>query len=295
MKYLFYQGCTTPQKENAYEVSFRKIASKLDIELVPLEEQNCCGFFVNPVDHFASLIMAARNLALFDAAGLDAITPCPACFGHLTKVRNELLADKKLADEVNEILQKYGKKFTGVQKIRHLVNVLIDEIGMEKIKATITRPLANLKVAPHYGCHVLKPSYEVNTDDPENPELLDALVAVTGAKILDYSEKKLCCGSTVANADEALSIQMTKTKLESVRKAGADAIVTLCPACHMQLDLVAGAKLREISLPVLHYTQLLGLAQGFSAEELAFGENRIDTERVVELALSPPVISSEKK
>lgn len=283
MKYLFYQGCTTPQKENAYELSMRKIAAKLDIELVPLEDQNCCGFFVNPVDHFSALVMAARNLALFDAAGLDAITPCPACFGHLTKVRNELLADKKLADEVNEILQKSNMKFTGVQKIKHLVNVLIDEIGTEKIKATITKPLTNLRVAPHYGCHVLKPSYEVKTDNPEDPELLDALVAVTGAKVVDYAEKKLCCGSTVSNADEELALKMTRTKLESIRKAGADAIITLCPACHMQLDLVAGAKLRELSLPVLHYTQLLGLAQGISAAELGLSENRIDTEKVIEL------------
>lgn len=283
MKYVFFQGCTTPQKENAYELSMRKVAAKLDIELVTLEEQNCCGFFVEPVDHLSATIMAARDLALFDASGLNAVTPCPACYGQLNRVKNELLTDKKLFDEVNSILKGINRKFLGTSEIKHFMTVLIDEVGMEKIKNSVVKPLANLKVAPFYGCHLLKPSYEVNTDDPENPQLLNSLVALTGAKMVDYSEKKLCCGQSANGVDEELSLTISKTILKSIRKAGADAMVTVCPACHMQFDLVAGAKLRDLRIPVLHYTQLLGLAQGLSPSELGLGENRVPTDAIVEM------------
>jgi heterodisulfide reductase subunit B len=282
MKYVFFQGCITPQKENAYELSMRKVAAKLDIELVTLEEQNCCGFFVESVDHLSATIMAARDLALFDASGLNAVTPCPACYGQLTKVRNELLGDKKLFDEVNNVLKGVNRRFLGTSETKHFMTVLIDEVGIEKIKRSVVKPLTNLKVAPHYGCHILKPSYEVNTDNPEDPQLLDSLIALTGAKIVDYGEKKLCCGSSVMGVDEELSLNLSKTKLKSIKKAGADVMVTVCPACHLQFDLVAGAELRDLQIPVLHYTQLLGLAQGLSPSELGLGENRVSTDAIVE-------------
>jgi heterodisulfide reductase subunit B2 len=283
MKYLFFQGCTTPSKENAYELSMRKVASKLGIELVALKEENCCGFFVEPIDHMSAVVMAARDLALFDAAGLDAVTPCPACFGQLTRVRDELLADKKLAEEVNAILKTSNLKFTGAQKIKHFMNVLLDEVGTEKIKGSIVKPLDKLVVAPHWGCHILKPSYEVNTDNPEDPKLLEELITITGAKIAEYDEKKTCCGGSAMNVDEKLSLKITQAKLKSIKKTSAKALVTVCPACHMQFDLVAGAKLRADSLPALHYTQLLGLAQGFSVQDLGLNENRVDTSSIQEL------------
>lgn len=283
MKYVFFQGCMTPQKENAYELSMRKVAAKLQIELVTLEEQNCCGFPIEPVDHRSAIIMAARDLALFDASGLNAVTPCPACYGQLNRVRNELLADKKLFDEVNEILKGINRKFSGTSEIKHFMNVLIDEVGMESIKNSVIKPLTNLKVAPYYGCHILQPSYEVNIDDPENPQLLDSLVGLTGVEIINYDEKKLCCGQSAYDIDDELSLNISKTILNSIRKAGADAMVTVCPACHIQFDLVSGARLRDLSIPVLHYTQLLGLAQGLSPNELGLSENRVPTDDILEM------------
>lgn len=283
MKYLFFQGCTVPSKENAYELSMRKVAEKLGIQLVPLEDQNCCGFFLEPVDHLAATVMAARNLSLFDSNGLNAVTPCPACFGQLTKVRNELLDDKELYEQVNSVLKGVNRKFTGVSRIKHFMNVLIDEVGMEQIKNTIVKPLKGLKVAPHYGCHILKPSAEANTDNPEDPKLLDALLAVTGAKVVEYSEKKTCCGNSAGGIDDKLSLAFAKTKLDSLHKAGAQAMVTVCPACHMQFDLVAGAQLRDIRVPVLHYTQLLGLAQGISPQDLGLTENRVPVDSLLEM------------
>ena len=284
MKYLYYSGCVTPQKENAYELSLRKVSQKLGIELIDLEKTNCCGFFMEPVDYQASLILGARNLALIDEAGLDAVTPCPACFGHLTRVRSTLLENEDLRNTVNQALKEINKTFVGSSKIKHFTEVLLKDIGVEKIKETVSKPLSNLKIATHYGCHILRPSEEVNLDDPENPKLLDSLIEVTGAKLLYYPEQGLCCGSSAMNVDEALSMKIAKVKMDSVREYGADAIVTVCPACHVQFDLTASALLPErYGIPILHYTQLLGLAQGFSPQELGLYENRVAVDKLLEL------------
>lgn len=262
----------------------RKVADKLGIKLLDLEEANCCGFFMEPVDYLGATIMAARNLALFDESGSDAITPCPACFGHLTRVRSTLMKDEELRNRVNQALKTINKKFEGTSEIKHFVGVLLQDVGIEKIKTTITAPLNKLRVAPHYGCHILKPSDEINLDDPEDPKLLDSLLEVTGAKCVGYAEKRLCCGSPTMNVNEALSLKITKTKLQSVKKSGADAIVTICPACHIHFELTAQACLQEkYNIPVLHYTQLLGLAQGFSPEELGLNENRVPVDKILDL------------
>ncbi len=284
MKYLYFSGCVTPQKENAYELSLRKVSQKLGVDLIDLEKANCCGFFMEPVDYQASLIMGARNLALIDEAGLNAVTPCPACFGHLTRVRATLLENEDLRNTVNQALKEINKKFVGSSQMKHFIGVLLQDIGVEKIKDTVSKPLSNLKIAPHYGCHILRPSNEVNLDDPENPQLLDSLIEITGAKCVDYPEKRLCCGSSAMNIDEALSMKIVKAKMDSIRQSGADAIVTVCPACHVQFDLTANALLSEkYGIPILHYTQLLGLAQGFSPQELGLYENRVSVDKLLEI------------
>jgi heterodisulfide reductase subunit B len=284
LKYAFFSGCVTPQKENSYELSIRKVCQKLSIGLVDLEETNCCGFFVEPVDYEASVIFAARNLALMDETGLDAVTPCSACFGHLTRVRALLLENEGLRSTVNQALKEINRKFTGCAKIEHIVGMLLKDVGIEKIKDSISRPLGKLRIAPHYGCHILKPSEELHLDNPEDPKLLDSLIEVTGAKCVDYSEKKLCCGSSAMNVDQTLATKIIEAKLDSIKDSGADAIVTICPACHVQFDLTAFGLLRgKSNLPILHYTQLLGLAQGWGPQELGLYENRVSVDRLLEI------------
>ena len=284
MKYLFFSGCVTPQKENMYELSLRKVSQKIGIELIDLDRTNCCGFFVEPVDYQASVVLGARNLAIMDEQGLDAVTPSPACFGHLTRVRSTLLENDELRKTVNQELKEVGKTFVGSSRMKHFMGVLVQDVGIERIKTTMSRPLSKLKVAPHYGCHLLKPSSEVHLDNPEDPKLLDSLIEATGTECLDYSEKGLCCGSSAMNVDRNLSTKITKTKMDSVEKSGADAIVTVCPACHVHFDLTANAILKEKhDIPVLHYTQLLGLAQGFSPQELGLYENRVPVDKILEL------------
>ncbi len=286
LKYLLFSGCSIPQKENAYELSARKVSDKLGIELVDFKGVNCCGFFLESIDHLSAQVLAARDLCLAEEAGLDIVTLCTGCFAHLTKTRTHLLEDDKLRDRVNKILKKGNREFKGSSNVKHFTQILLDEIGPEKIMETITKPLNNLKVVAHWGCHILKPSDQLHVDNPENPERLNSLIKLTKAEFVPYMEEKLCCGAPVLGVDEKLSLQILRKKLASIQKVKADAIITICPFCHIHLDLnqlsIEETFSEIYEIPVLHYTQLLGLAQGFSPEELGSYENRIPVDDLLE-------------
>jgi heterodisulfide reductase subunit B len=286
LKYLLFSGCSIPQKENAYELSARKVADKLGIELVDFKEANCCGFFLESVDHLSAQVLAARDLSLAEQVGLDIVTLCTGCFGHLTKTRTHLLEDDKLRDKVNKILKKGNREFKGSSKVKHFVQVLLDDVGTEKIMDTITRPLNKLRVVSHWGCHIVKPSDQLNVDNPENPEQLNSLIKLTQAEFVHYMEEKLCCGAPVLGVDETLSLKILREKFASIQKVKADAIITICPFCHIHLDLNQMSIEETFSeiyeIPVLHYTQLLGLAQGISPDELGSYENRTPVDELLE-------------
>lgn len=286
LKYLLFSGCSIPQKENAYELSARKVAEKLGIEFVDFPEANCCGFFLESVDHTSAQVLAARDLSLAEQAGLDIVTLCTGCFGHLTKTRKHLLEDSELRDEVNGILKKGNREFKGSSEVKHFMQVLLKDIGIEKIMSTITRPLDKLKVVAHWGCHIVKPSDQLHLDNPENPEQLNSLIRLTKAEFVHYMEEKLCCGAPVLGVDEKLALKILREKLASVQRVQADAIITICPFCHIHFDLnqisLEDAFSEIYEIPVLHYTQLLGLAQGISPDELGSYENRTPVDVLLE-------------
>jgi heterodisulfide reductase subunit B len=278
LKYLLFSGCSIPQKENAYELSARKVANKCGIELEDFKEANCCGFFLESIDHFSAEALAARNLVLAEQSGLDIVTLCPGCFGHLKKTRAHLLEDSGLRDRMNKILKKGSKQFEGSINVKHFTQVLVEDVGVEKIADTITNPLVNLRVVTHWGCHIMKPSDRILFDNPENPEQLNSLIELSQAQLVHYMEEKLCCGAPALGVDETLSLKLLREKLASIETANASAIITVCPFCHIHLDLNQLSIEEEFSeiyeIPVLHYTQLLGLAQDFSPDELGLFENR---------------------
>lgn len=285
MKYILFTGCVIPHRENAYELSARRVAEKLGIQLTDLEGANCCGFFLDAVDHLSAVVLAARDLSLAEEKGGDLITLCPSCSAHLTKVKAELLQDEELRSTVNEALGEINREFHGSSEVKHFNKVLLEDVGIEKISSTVTKPLNQLKIAPHYGCHILKPSDELLFDNPEDPKLLDSLVEVTGAECVDYMEKRLCCGAPVVGVDEKLALKITREKLKSIQRVKADAITTVCQFCHLQFDINQLAIEEEFSekyeIPVLHYTQLLGLAQGFTPDELGLFENRVPVDKIL--------------
>jgi len=285
LKYLLFLGCAIPYRVSAYEISTRKVAEKLGIELVDMPEYNCCGLPMDPVSHDIMLALAARNLCVAEKQGLNIMTLCPGCAGTLRKVNKMLKEDKKLKELVNGYLKETGLEFKGTIEVKHLIQVLAEDVGFEKIKGAVQKPLNPLKVAEHNGCHVLRPVKYIGFDDPENPVMLKKLIEATGAKCLDYMDETACCGAPIIGVNEKIPLQLARDKLDHIKDAGAQAMVTVCPFCHMMFDTNQSRIERMFNetfgLPVLHYPQLLGLAMGFSPEELALKELRVDASKLV--------------
>jgi len=285
LKYLLFLGCAIPYRVSAYEISTRRVAEKLGIKLVEMPEYNCCGLPMDPVSHDVMLTLAARNLCVAEQQGLDIMTLCPGCAGTLRKVNKMLKEDKKLKELVNGYLKETGLEFKGTIEVKHLIQVLAEDLGFEKIKSAVQKPLNSLKVAEHNGCHILRPVKYTGFDDPENPVMLKSLIEATGAKCLDYLDETECCGAPIIGVNEKIPLQLAKDKLSHIKEAGAQAMITICPFCHMMFDTNQSRIERMFNetfgLPVLHYPQLLGLAMGFSPEELALKELRVDASKLV--------------
>jgi heterodisulfide reductase subunit B len=191
-----------------------------------------------------------------------------------------LKEDRALRDKVNGYLQQVNMEFKGTTSVKHLVHILTEDLGLEKLKEQVKNPLTGLRVAQHTGCHLLRPAKRVSHgDNPEDPKILKMLISLTGAECLDYMDETECCGNTIIGINEEVPFQMAKEKLDHVKAVGAQALVTVCPSCHMMYDFnqprIEKTFNVNFSLPVLHYTQLLGLAMGFKPEELGLNELRV--------------------
>ncbi len=284
-KYLIFLGCVIPYRISSYEISTRKVLDKLGVELVEMPEFNCCGFPMDPINHDMMLTLAAQNLCLAEQQKLNIMTLCNGCFGTLNHVNKELKEDRELKEKVNEYLKEMGMEFKGTIVVKHLIHVLAQDIGFEKIKETIQKLLNPLRVAQHTGCHVIRPANYVGLDDPENPTVLKNLIKVTGAECLNYLDEMECCGAPIIGVNAEIPLQLAREKLDHIRAVGAQALITVCPFCHMMYDLnqprIEKTFNEKFSIPVLHYPQLLGLAMGFSPDELAFGQLRVDASKIV--------------
>ena len=199
-KYALFIGCTISVRGLNYELSARKVAEKLGIEFVDIQEFSCCGFPLSSIHHDSALAIAARNLALAEDKGLDIITLCSACTGYLAEAKRKLTnnTDKRLLNKVNKKLKDLGYHYNGGVKIKHFARVLYEDIGLDKIKKQVKKSLKGIKVAPHYGCHYIKPSeiYD-DFDSPIHPQSLDKLIEVTGATSVHYRDKLQCCGGGI--------------------------------------------------------------------------------------------------
>jgi heterodisulfide reductase subunit B len=278
-RYLLFLGCVIPYRLPSYEISARKILDKLGVGLVEMPEFNCCGFPMDPINHDLMLTLAARNLCLAEKQNLNILTLCNGCFGILNETNKILKEDKKLKEKVNGYLKEIGMEFKGTIEVKHLVHVLVEDVGFEKIKNAVKKPLTNLRVTQHTGCHIVRPKKLIEKDDPENPTFLKTLIRLTGAECLDYMDEAECCGNPIIGVNETIPFQMAKEKFDHIIAVGAQALITVCPFCHMMYDLnqprIEKAFNMKISIPVLHYPQLLGLAMGFPPEELALNDLRV--------------------
>lgn len=284
-RYLLFLGCAIPYRVSAYEISTRKVAEKLGVELVDMPDYNCCGLPIDPINHDIMLALAARNLCVAERQGLNIMTLCPGCAGTLRKVNKMLKEDKKMKEQVNGYLKEVGLEFKGIIEVKHLIQVLAEDVGFDKIKGVVQKPLNPLKVAEHNGCHVLRPVKYIGFDDPENPTMLKRLIEATGAQCLDYLDETECCGAPIIGVNEKIPLQLARDKLSHIKAVGAQAMITVCPFCHTMFDTNQSRIERMFNetfgIPVLHYPQLLGLAMGFSPDELALKELRVDASKIV--------------
>ena len=288
MKYALFLGCTIPVRSQNYEISARNVAKKLGMDLVDIDDFSCCGFPVKSTSTETALAIAARNLAIAEGKKLEICTLCNACTGVLTEANKHLSDNKELREKINEQLKKYDLEFKKGVKIRHYDRILYEDIGLEKIKKSISRNLKDLRVSVHYGCHYLRPKdiYE-GFDDPENPKTLDELITATGANLIDYKDKLDCCGGAILAVQEETALKMAKIKLDNVTANKVDALVTQCPFCSIMYEdnrnKIEGAFNADYDgMPVLYYTQLLGLGLGLDKKELGFRLNKIKPNDLLE-------------
>jgi heterodisulfide reductase subunit B len=261
---------------------------KLGVELKDMEGASCCpapGVF-GSFDKETWATIAARNITIAEDMGDEVLTECNGCFGSLHEANLALQEDAELKDKVNASLKDINREFKGTTNIRHFAEILYNDIGLEKISEIFEKDL-NLNVAVHYGCHFLKPSDEVKIDNPKNPKILDELVEITGAKSVPYKDKMMCCGAGggLRARDIDVTASFTHEKLQNMREAGVDAIIDICPFCHMQFD--AGQQEvnekygTDFAIPVLHLAQLYGLAMGLSPADLTLNKQSVSPDEIV--------------
>lgn len=279
-KYSLFLGCTIPVRGQNYEASTRKVAAALDLELLHIPNFTCCGYPIASLDRQTAQWMAARNLALAERENSDICTICTACTGVLTEVSCELSENPDKLSEINNQLRDINLEYKGTVKVRHFARILYEEVGIEKISSKIVRRLEGLRIAPHYGCHYLKPHeiYE-GFDSPEAPHTLDELIEVTGAKSVNYMIKTHCCGGAVLAVDENLALKISKEKLDELKSLEVDAIGLICPFCSVMYESnqkkIETTFQTAYNLPVLYLPQILGLAMGMNPRELGLNMNRV--------------------
>jgi heterodisulfide reductase subunit B len=276
-KYALYPGCVMPTEQYAYEVSIREILPKLDVELIDIEGFSCCGEPMKSVNQMLTLSISARNLAIAEKQGLDLLIPCPMCHLALSECKRVLDCDPKMKERVNTFLAEEGLQYNGSINLMHTIDLLYDVVGLDKIKEVVKKPLKGLKIATHYGCHLIRPSEIGRSDDSENPQKMEAILKTVGAEPLDYPEKLDCCGALLsANLPES-ALTKTGQKLQKVQEQGFDAFIDTCPWCHRMYDArqtKAGETVAaKLEIPVLYLTQLLGLTFDIKNDKLGLNLN----------------------
>ncbi len=295
LKVAVFWGCITQTSQYACELSVRRIMKELNVELVDLEGTSCCGTPIKSVSAYASIYLAARNLAIAEATGLtDLLTVCNGCHLSFTEAMRFLKADEALRARVSSLMSEEGLTYEGSVNVWHVMDFLHDVIKKEAITKAVKRSLKGLRLAVHYGCHIIRPSPLGRPDDPEEPRKLDDLVEWIGAVSVNYSEKLDCCGAMLMLSRPDGALTMAGSKLKALRECDVDGLVVICPSCHRMFDerqRSAGAAVGvDVRVPTLYYAQLLGISMGIDEEELGLHLNRSPVDELlskVKDALSP--------
>ena len=283
--YTYFPGCSSSDGgARAYNWSAQAVAKALDVELVELEDWNCCGSTpYTSVDELASFCSSARNLALAEKRGLDLVTPCSACYVILSRTNSYLKEYPKLGGKVDEALAAGGLEYHRTVRVRHLLDVLANDVGSEEIASRVKVKLDGLKVAPYYGCQVVRPG--PGFDHPEFPQSLDRLIESLGAEATPFPLKTRCCGGSLVLSEENLALGLICKLLDSASSSGAEVIVTVCPLCQTNLDLYQSRVNKKFktnfNLPILFFTQLMGMAFGIDSKTLGLEKCIVPAEKAL--------------
>lgn len=271
MKCLYYPGCSQKASSVAYEKSFLAIAKALGVEIMEIDDWNCCGTTVTiSVNEVLSHTLSARNLALAEEQGLPVVAPCPSCYISLNKVNKLYKERSMLVEKINASLNAGGLKYKGKVKVYNILDFLAEYVEPEKIASKVTAPLKGLKVAPYYGCQIVGP-YAMG-DDAANPQNLEKLIAALGGEAVDFPLRTICCGGSLMFTRKNQAEYMCNEILKSTVNAGADMIVTPCGLCQINLDLAKKSSSKhagtKISIPVTNIAQLAAMALGLEKNNI---------------------------
>lgn len=278
MKYNYFPGCSLKGLGRAYEESLLPVMRILGVELHELDDWNCCGATAYmSVDEGEAGVLAARNLALAEKSGPhDLITPCSACYLVLNKTKHNIEEFPDIRGRVHRALDSAKLTYSGKTNVRHPLDMLVHDVGLDVIKEKVVRPLKGLKVAPYYGCQVVRPYSTF--DDAWNPTTMDRLLATLGAEVVHYPLKTKCCGGSLTGTVPEAGLRMSYILLKEAVRRGADVIATICPLCQFNMDAYHDQIDRRwgpTRIATVYFTQLMGLAFGLSEKELGLNRNFI--------------------
>ncbi len=292
MKYAFYTGCAAKGACPELYQSAVKVANLLGIELEEMTSAACCGAgVIREGDPDLSLAINARTFAQAEAKGLPVLTICGTCQGVLSSANKTLKDDSAARDRINAMLAPDGIAYHGTAQVKHLLWVLIQDVGLSKLRQAVKRSLSGLRVAPFYGCYILRPSKDLGFDDPNDPTSLEELITALGGQRIDYAARTKCCGFPLVLENEPMALGMGGNATAEAKHEGADCMVTPCPLCHMSLDLYqerAGRQRGErLDMPVFHLPQLVGLALGLSEQDLGLSRHMVPVAKATDRLGSP--------
>jgi heterodisulfide reductase subunit B len=271
MKVSYYPGCSLEETAQAYDVSARRVCQHLGIDLEEIPQWSCCGSSPGlKMNHLLSTSLGAHNLAQAQRQELsEVVIPCPFCFRRLLSAKQEVQADRQLKTQVEDAI---GAELHDDLNVSNLLGFLRYSVGLDTIGANVKKPLAGLKVLPYYGCYLVKPGAVTGYDDPENPVSMDQILASLGAEVLPWDFKTECCGASLAVSKTEVVRELSGRLIREATWRGADALVVACQLCQANLDLrqaeIGRLDKKKYALPILYFTQLIGLAFGLPYTDL---------------------------
>jgi heterodisulfide reductase subunit B len=287
-EYAYFPGCSLEKLAISYHESALETSKKLGVNLKELEDWNCCGsttYF--HIDELLAYTLTARNLAIAEKTGLDVVAPCSACFKNMFFTAAHMRKDADLAEHINFALEEDNLTFSGNINVKHLLEMFAQDIGPETIKSKVTKPLEGLKVAPYYGCQILRPRKE-EREAVEDPQYFEELLSAIGATPVEYTLKMRCCGGSLIISSRVAALSMVRNLLQAAIDKGADVIATACPMCQVNLECYQQSVNQEFgtnySVPILYFTQLVGLALDIPKKKLGIGK---------ELVSAMPVLAAQ--